>query len=1189
MAKILLATTCATQPDGSFVQTNTYYDSDLRAAQKSPLVTENVPALSCAAYQIPTGFLLESYCAVANGVGVRRTATTNGGNGILQLYTLTDKVDPTCDIGDLAITYQVATNTSNAVTKDGRLTIEANSSYPPLECYAPPLGRPTSFRIFNAGTLPTLYQFVYENVPPGTYVATIQDANYTQRNTKPLQVSSGSVAIDPNITWFKYRYKDNGQALPQVTGYAWNKTTKQGYVVEGSNINLPMWYQNTQLYPAGTLVFSQYAGSWRIFRAARDVIADSKRHQVTQPTDDSMKDGDWELVPDGSHYFISSARYTISEFDTTINGAVFQYYAAGTIVTYRYNNYYKAKVNLDGRRYQGTTLPFPEVGASNAFWEYLPDYTIFSYLVPESTIVDSYQVGNTVRAVSYYAADPAKPGFVPVATEARPAHDLGDYVLLNDTIPDQESTAGDLVITDIIINNVDDEGRENGSAWIYATTPTPPVQFHLANGVRPGYVQDNTTGIYEDLSAGDYEFYATDAAGRVARGTFPITDRFRLRWRLRNDDLSSEPLETRVFEKDWTGGVTDVIGTDTPVLLSQGTNGTVRGPLPEVIGTDLQFNLYNQEARQFVDTCLKSDRQHRVDHLQAGKLRFRGYIDATSYSEALLGTSSQVTLVATCGLGALADTPFINYLDQRQTGRTNMLSIVLKIISFCSVNLPVYCGLNLRDELMSADGDPLAEAFVHRESYDKKDGKYVPISDYIDSLTVLQYILRLFNAQISQGDGAWHIIALNEVDEPTTQVRLWSPAGTLLARTAPSAQTLRILPPADATGPNELYWINAEQRETIVAAARLGKAIVDRKLDPSLFANGDFTSWVGKRPADWTLHGGLVVGKATAEQVGEYAVVFSNYTTAFSANPYLLSPPAPHLPGSDEDFMRLTLRAKVAPLTTNPDPATLTLFVQLVCDGLPVLNPLPVAMSSADDWKDYVLELPLGLPGKQVRVRLVQPVLAAGSPASRLLVSNAHLSIQPGQVDWSSQPTEYQKAENPDVTTGIILDDIVVANADVPVLYNVNDQPLPPKAMDVFAWKHAISLADYAATGNWMRPGEPAYHSLLYTIAQDRTSLRAAPSVVLTGTVSGPGMSLLRQGLMLDIPAEQDGKFLVLACAIDKRKRQAKITCLRLADGAYDGAYPEVPDNVRIATALGKLGYRISEVDGDVGFRIAHV
>ena len=470
---------------------------------------------------------------------------------------------------------------------------------------------------------------------------------------------------------------------------------------------------------------------------------------------------------------------------------------------------------------------------------------------------------------------------------------------------------------------------------------------------------------------------------------------------------------------------------------------------------------------------------------------------------------------------------------------------------------------------------------MQRNAYEKKDGKVIKDEDLIDCRTVINAILQVFNAMLFQADGCWKIIALNEVHDAFA-VRAYSPAGTLLPMFDTTSPPLRILEPQYATAAREMHWLNANQTRTVVAAAQIIKTVVGLQLEANLFRNGDFMQWDDTtpgtpRPLYWTLTGTPNITRTKGEKSKESAIRFANYTTTFAPTSYLLSPPVPHLTGQNEDGMQLKLRANLQATTTNPAELKASVFCQVVCDGAPYGSPVEVVLSTKDKWKDYSFYLPLGLPGTSVRIRVIKPQASdTASVSTTVTINRVALSIQPGLVDWSDQQEDHFEVLNTD-QTGIRLPDVELVHADLPQLPNAVGNALPPKKMDVFAWRHAVTLADYTATTGWSRPANrAAYSPLLENAAQDRMALRAVPANVVTGEVRGPGFDYLRLGLMLDMPEDLDGRFLVISCVKDERKRTAQITCRRLADGDYGGVNPDIPDFVRSARKGIKAGYRVA-------------
>jgi hypothetical protein len=259
-----------------------------------------------------------------------------------------------------------------------------------------------------------------------------------------------------------------------------------------------------------------------------------------------------------------------------------------------------------------------------------------------------------------------------------------------------------------------------------------------------------------------------------------------------------------------------------------------------------------------------------------------------------------------------------------------------------------------------------------------------------------------------------------------------------------------------------------------------------------------------------------------------------------------------------------------------------------VCDGVDFGAPYPVELSTKDKWKEYTIDLRTGLPGTSVRIRVLPPVAAdTDSTKTSVRLNYVYLSVRPGLKDWSNILEDKVPLPNEEAKTGIMLSQVDLVLADLPLLADTNNNPLPPKKMNIYGWRHVISLKDFTPTTGWARPGFLKYTPLLDNAAQDRLALRAVPARVITGEVAGPAMHRLRIGLMLDAPQDLDGKFIITDVNMDVHNASATIIARKLADGYYDGALLNIPEGARIAIKQGRKGYRIAFVNGVKGYRVA--
>ncbi|QNE38996.1 DUF2141 domain-containing protein [Hymenobacter sp. NBH84] len=1185
MAKILLRA-YSLNYEGGYQNYSFFYDTDKRESGANPTVTESEFSISQIDYTIESGRILDSFCTIYEGDGKKATVISDSTTGFLFKTEYSDSTE-CAGFSDLTLLSISSTNTSNLTAEDGTIRVYVSSSAPPISVYIPGLGSRTA-----PGSE---VEFTFNNVKPGTYAARLQDANNNQLTTQSVTVGAGQApgTFTPGplrVTWAKYEIAFNPRSfdLPShLEGLSWDNYNKQGIQEVSPPLTYPTFYQYEKQYLKGSIVAykQEKYSALRYYRATVDLIgknyADNK-NKIPYPDQAGVNAGTWEeLTPDNILYWDPNFTAIIKNNKGENVQLKYPSYAEGWIVRYGFDTYYRAKKFIDSRQFFDKKNPKPTYKKSNDYWEYLTNWpgSYFTYVIPESQPIDAYFIGTIYRQWFFHLQNPDIEGDV-------------DRFYYLDTDTKQESTSGDLRIIDIVKNDIDNAGSTNGSAWIIATSPSLPLKYQIST---TNFTASNGSGQFENLAPGVYEVLVTDAQNRRAVDTFTIEDRYRPRWRLLYSDLKGGNLETYIFERDWKGDVTDVLGQGSPVELSWDSGSSKAGYLPESIGANLVFNLRTQFAQEFVDTILKDDRSHRVDHYRQGKIQFRGYLDATSYSEKLLGPGQEVQLTATDGLGQLKNTFFLNHKAEKQVGRTNLLSTLLSCLSRCDVNFPVNIGLNLRDRLMNETGDPLQLAYGHREAYQKKDSDStanISVEDTVDMRAVLDAILRNFNAFLYQREGAWYIVSLNEAPFEY-ESRVWSPAGKLIGNTTggTAQDALRILPPGAATLDNELFWINANQNRDVIASANVVKATVPLLFQDNLLKNGGFQDWsTPTKPLDWTLNGAIGTAIGKGEKAGERAVKISGYTGNIQNGSYLLSSEAPHLTGQEEELMQLKVKAKVENAVDpyGDEEVTAKLLFQVVSDGQPFGPIIETELSSKDKWKEYETYLPLGMPGNQIRIRVLNPISTSGNSVT--YIGSVALSVLPFAQDWKDTTEDYISVINRQSQTGIKLEDIELTHADQPTVAGANDSPQIPSGMSIYAWKHALSLEDGTATSGWKRPGYPAYTPLLDSAAQDRMALRTTATDEITGEVSGPGFDALTAGTMLDLPTENiSGRFMVISCFKREKERIAQITLKKLAPGNY-GEEDEnlTPNNARIANINGVKNYRVANISGMKLFRIAN-
>lgn len=750
-------------------------------------------------------------------------------------------------------------------------------------------------------------------------------------------------------------------------------------------------------------------------------------------------------------------------------------------------------------------------------------------------------------------------------------HDGNGGVKFTDTVPVVEVARGQLRIVNIIKTDVDKPGTPTGSLWVEADSPAPPYRFRLVEAEA-----SNLTGQFSNLAAAEYTIEVTDAENRFVSETIRIEDGFRVRWVLNADDEQGNLLRYEILQQRYAGEPITICGDGAPASRGWSEGGSdPGGAIPEVVGSSVKLSLRTSVARQFQDIALGHDRKFRVDAYRGNtnELVFRGYCLPDTYSEPLLSGGQVVTLTAADGLGGLKETAFLNHKGESMEGiRRPLLSTILHCLSRTDTNLPLHVGVNLRDVLMAADSDPLLEAWGRRDAY-ADEGKEA------DCRTVLNGILKTFYALLVQKRGAWWILALNEVDTEYA-LRSFAPNGeALISIPRPNPWHLRRAGRATVNG--RVEWREGSQRVDIVGAAKYVVSTVKLQFVDNQLPNGDFQRWKADltSPLEWA-NDGLNLERFQGEKAGDYVVRMPASATD-TYNGSLLSPPMIHQDGADESPVLFQVKAKVeeSPITAldpKPEANLMRLRWRVEVDGEVQPNDIVFEFTSADKESEQEVWLPINLEGKTIRFRLLPPEhIVGGGINAAVQLLEVKAVIYPALVKWPE--TDHFTALNPR-TAFQVGSEVELVHADLPRLLQNDESYIAVAGMDVYAWRHALSLADGRATTEWKRPDAPTAYPLLETSALDRLALLAAPVDVLVGQVTGPDVWRLGMGDVIDAIDDAPGRFLVVSCQHQERRKWAQVSLRKLSNGDFTDP-DELPERVRM-THLGPrrthIGYRVA-------------
>jgi hypothetical protein len=277
----------------------------------------------------------------------------------------------------------------------------------------------------------------------------------------------------------------------------------------------------------------------------------------------------------------------------------------------------------------------------------------------------------------------------------------------------------------------------------------------------PGVEEElNFTG----LLPGDYTIYAKDAAGcqDTISFTIPVTTTYGVRYRLEYRDklrgTSYKLNRLDILQRAYDGEIEEICGGETPVKIRY--EGDRDDPNVPIVASNATIELLVETSGQFNDMFLSDDRKYLVKHyigsdFDSLQLYWTGYIVPEFHSEPYIFEPYPLTITASDGIGELKNKDFTDINENNFKGDMKSIKIISEALKKTGLELLILQGINVFDENMDEDGDPLDQAYVDSRIY---YNKRTPVKSDV----ALKSIIDPFRAQIFQSKGVWWVIRLSD-------------------------------------------------------------------------------------------------------------------------------------------------------------------------------------------------------------------------------------------------------------------------------------------------------------------------------------------------------------------------------------------------------------------------------------------
>jgi hypothetical protein len=302
----------------------------------------------------------------------------------------------------------------------------------------------------------------------------------------------------------------------------------------------------------------------------------------------------------------------------------------------------------------------------------------------------------------------------------------------------------------------------DGEIHVTATSSNGPIKFSLRQNFDYNSNEGLATGDFINLPPGDYTVTAKDAAGCADQINIKLNvqDPFEVLFRQEHKDLHGVPTRTDILERGYSGAITEVKGTEDPVILRYNAFGET-DRFKAIIPSQLTMNWISETNFQFRRLFTQDERKYRVQHYKnfgsGFQLIWQGYVLASNYSETYTKTPYPVTIVATDGLEDLKDFDWVSRLDVPFKEEITPLNAIVEALRPTDQGINIMSAINRYEAAMSTGvaDDPLNQCTFNPKTFYFED-------EIKSCYEVIEEILKSFGARLLQRDGKWLIYSIEE-------------------------------------------------------------------------------------------------------------------------------------------------------------------------------------------------------------------------------------------------------------------------------------------------------------------------------------------------------------------------------------------------------------------------------------------
>jgi len=207
-----------------------------------------------------------------------------------------------------------------------------------------------------------------------------------------------------------------------------------------------------------------------------------------------------------------------------------------------------------------------------------------------------------------------------------------------------------------------------------------------------------------------------------------------------------------IYKKNYLGTSSEIRGS---MVLTKGSVDTI---LETIRGSGLNLSLEAKSGLTFDEFILEDEFTYKTELLKSNQIIFNGYIKPDGVQQSYVADEWLVNITSTDGLGALKDLSFVQTNGLPFKDKLSMYEVIKGCLDRTRLSMTINTCVDVF--YLDYDGEnTLKDTYINSERFIKDINDNV----IMDCNEVLNSILNLFSAVVTQQDGQWWVYRPNDI------------------------------------------------------------------------------------------------------------------------------------------------------------------------------------------------------------------------------------------------------------------------------------------------------------------------------------------------------------------------------------------------------------------------------------------